>query len=186
MRNPASAATTPPPDADRPVPAADAPPPGTRLQSHYSRCFGCGPAHPTGLHLVGVVGDGVSVTTELAVGEEHQGAPGLAHGGVVAAAFDEALGMLLHVLRRPAVTGRLETDFIAPVPVGRVLHVAARCTGVAGRKVYAVAHGRLDAPTGPLAAQAAGLFVTVPRAHFATHGRADAWPAEESMQRYNP
>jgi hypothetical protein len=36
--------------------------------------------------------------------------PGLAHGGVPAAMVDEALDMVVRLLRMPPVTGRLEID----------------------------------------------------------------------------
>ena len=57
------------------------------------------------------------------VTEHHQGAPGLAHGGVVAAAMDEAMGFLLWLLKTLAVTARIEVDFRRPVPVGSTLEL---------------------------------------------------------------
>ena len=149
-----------------PEPAPGAPPPGTPLGSHYRHCFGCGPDHPTGLHLQMRAGDGVTVTAELTVTDDHQGAPSLAHGGLLAAALDEALGGLMHRLRRPAVTARLVTEFLAPVPVGSRLVITARCTGVEGRKVYGEAEGRLDGPDGPVVVRAESLFVIVGVEHF--------------------
>ena len=130
------------------------------------------------------VGEGLALSAHFTVTAAHQGAPGLAHGGLLAAAFDEALGMLLWLVRRPAVTVRLETDFRRPVPVGSTLHLSARCTGVAGRKVFTEAEGRLDGPDGPVAVAAAGLFVVVPLSHFSDHAP-DGTPAL-SGQRYNP
>ena len=149
----------------------DAPAPGTKLGSHYVHCFGCGPETPGGLRMSCTVGEGLTLTGEFLVAESHQGAPGLAHGGLLAAAFDEALGMLGSMLRMPAVTGRLETDFRRPVPVGSTLHISARCDGVAGRKIYNSAVGRLDSPDGPVAVSARALFVKVGMEHFMTHGR---------------
>ncbi|NUU24023.1 MAG: PaaI family thioesterase, partial [Streptomycetaceae bacterium] len=147
------------------------PPPGTELGEHYEGCFGCGEQSPNGLRLRTRVGDGVAVHTEFVVGEGHQGAPGLAHGGLLTCAFDEALGMLGYLLHQPAVTARLETDFRCPVPVGSTLHIHAWCTGVEGRKIFARATGRLDAADGPVAVEAAALFVAVGFEHFVTHGR---------------
>ncbi len=163
--------TVPPPDAVVPERHPDAPAPGSVLPSHYDRCFGCGPAHPTGLNLTMVAGEGISVRAEFTVTPDHQGAPGLAHGGLLAAAFDEAMGAVAWLLRSPAVTGRLETDFVCPVPVGSRLLILARCEGVAGRKVYVAATGRLGAEDGPVAVRAHGLFVTVGLEHFRAHGR---------------
>lgn len=154
-----------------PQPHPDAPAPGTELPPHHRQCFGCGDLHPHGLHLRMTVGEGVSVHGVLEVTEAQQGAPGLAHGGLVAAAFDDVLGAVSWVLRAPAVTGRLETDYVRPVPVGSRLFITARATGVHGRKVYTEGEARLDAPDGPVAARAAGLFVRVPPSHFLEHGR---------------
>jgi acyl-coenzyme A thioesterase PaaI-like protein len=165
--------TVPPADAAPPARHPDAPAPGTVLDPHYARCFGCGERHPTGLHLRVTVGDGVTVTGEFVVTEDHQGAPGLAHGGLLTAAFDEALGSLMWLLRTPTVTARLETDFLRPVPVGSTLHIVAVASAVKGRKVFAEAVGRLGGPDGEIAVRARALFVQVELAHFTAHGRAE-------------
>ncbi len=172
-RPPTRLPTQPPEDAVAAQRSPEAPAPGEELQSHYRFCFGCGVDHETGLHLRVYAAEGVSIRAEFTVSEHHQGAPGLAHGGLLAAAFDESLGALNWLLRHPAVTGRLETDFRRPVPVGSTLFIAAEVVGVAGRKVYTRAVGRLDAEDGPVAVTAAALFVQVPLQHFVAHGRAD-------------
>jgi len=162
---------TPPPDASAPVRHPDAPAPGEVLGAHYDQCFGCGEAQPHGLHVQARAGDGVSVTAEFTVQPAHQGAPGLAHGGVLATALDETLGSLAWLLQTIAVTGRLETDFVRPVPVGSTLFLDARVTAVAGRKIYATATGRIGAPDGPVAVRADALFVEVKLEHFTNNGR---------------
>jgi acyl-coenzyme A thioesterase PaaI-like protein len=118
-------------------------------------------------------GAGVDVTAEFSVLPAHQGAPGLAHGGLLATALDETLGALGWLLRKIAVTGRLETDYLRPVPVGTLLHLSGRCVGVHGRKIYAVGEGRLGAPEGPVAIRAQALFVEVRMEHFTEYGRAE-------------
>ncbi|RJL34249.1 PaaI family thioesterase [Bailinhaonella thermotolerans] len=165
-----STVTTPPPGAVPPETHPDAPGPGQPLGPHYSRCFGCGPDHPTGLHFEASSPDGLTVTAQFTVGENHQGAPGLAHGGVLAAAMDEALGSSIWLLRKPYVTGRLETDFLRPVPVGTRLFVKAWCTGISGRKAYLEGEARMGAPDGPVAVRAAALFIEVTIDHFVEHG----------------
>ena len=86
----------------------------------------------------------MNLTGQFVVTDQHQGAPGLAHGGLLALAFDEALGKLMWLLRAPAVTARLETDFMKPVPIGSTLFITAEIVGQEGRKVYSKAEGRLD------------------------------------------
>jgi acyl-coenzyme A thioesterase PaaI-like protein len=164
----------PPVEVEHPARHPDAPAPGSKLGPHYAYCFGCGDEMEHGLHLQTETGAGQTVLAQFTVTEAHQGAPGLAHGGLLACAFDEALGSTVgQLLRRPAVTGKLETDFLKPVPVGSTLHIVGTLDGVAGRKVYASAAGRLNAPDGPLALRARALFVIVEFSHFVEHGRAE-------------
>jgi acyl-coenzyme A thioesterase PaaI-like protein len=113
----------------------------------------------------------VGVTAEFTVREAHQGAPGLAHGGVLATALDETLGSLNWLLRVIAVTGRLETDFLRPVPLGTVLFLEAEVTAVSGRKIYSRATGRIGGPEGPVAVRAEALFIEVKVDHFIDNGR---------------
>ncbi|MET8682412.1 PaaI family thioesterase [Streptomyces sp. NPDC004647] len=164
----------PPADAEPPVRHPDAPAPGELLGAHYDQCFGCGAAQPHGLHLEARAGEGVSITAEFTVRTAHQGAPGLAHGGVLATALDETLGSLNWLLRVIAVTGRLETDFVRPVPVDTVLFLDAQVTAVRGRKIYSSAVGRIGGPDGPVAVRANALFIEVKVDHFIENGR----PAE--------
>ncbi|OPF75378.1 thioesterase [Streptomyces antioxidans] len=163
---------TPPEDSKAPVRHPDAPAPGETLGAHYDQCFGCG-HQPGGLGLTTRAGEGVSVTAEFTVRTGHQGAPGLAHGGVLAAALDETLGSLNWLQRVIAVTGRLETDFVRPVPVGAELHLEARVDAVHGRKIYCSATGRIDAPDGPVAVRAQALFIEVRVDHFIENGRTE-------------
>jgi acyl-coenzyme A thioesterase PaaI-like protein len=161
----------PPQDAVAPVRHPEAPAPGTLIDPHYEHCFGCGPQQPYGLHLAATAGDGVEVLAEFTVGAAHQGGPGLAHGGILVSAMDEALGTLNWLLHTASVTARLETDFVRPVPVDATLWIHARVDAVAGRKIFCSGEGRLDGPEGPLAIAARALFLQVDLEHFTTHGR---------------
>ena len=167
------ASTTPPEGSIIPPRHPEAPATGSRIPSHFAHCFGCGEKHPTGLHLVAHVGNEMNITAEFVVSENHQGAPGLAHGGLLSLAFDEALGKLMWLLRAPAVTARLETDFLKPVPMGSKLFISAEITGQVSRKVYCSAVGRLNSPDGEIAVRAAALFVIVPMSHFLQNAPAE-------------
>ena len=165
--------TTPPEGSSLPERHPLAPAVGTQIPSHFGHCFGCGQLHPTGLHLIAQAGSALDLTAEFTVTENHQGAPGLAHGGLLSLAFDEALGKLMWLIRSPAVTGRLETDFMKPVPIGTTLHINASITGQVNRKVYTEAVGRLNGPDGEIAVRAAALFVIVPMSHFMLNAPAE-------------
>ena len=114
-----------------------------------------------------VVGDGLSVIGTFQVSSDHQGATGIIHGGILAAAFDEVLGALSWLLLKPAVTGRLEVDFRVPVPVGATVTISAAVDSIERRKVRATGVGRMA--DGTVVAEAAGLFIQVPLEHFEMH-----------------
>jgi acyl-coenzyme A thioesterase PaaI-like protein len=156
--------TTPAAGAGLPVRHPDAPAPGSRRPPHHDVCIGCGDAHPSGLRLGVLIGDGLSVRAELTITELHQGGPGRAHGGVLAAALDEVLGAAAELVDTSLVTGRLECDYLKPVSLGETLHLGAECIAVDGRKIYARGEGRLGSPDGPVAVRAAALFMRVPAA----------------------
>ncbi len=135
------------------------------LPSHYDHCFGCGREHPTGLHLR-MEGGGREVRGSFVVGEHHQGAPMLAHGGVIAAAVDEGMGYLLWLLRHPAVTGHLEIDFLRPVPVGTTLVLHGRLEKIEGRKIFTRMTAAID---GEPAVEARAIYIKVGLDHFQPH-----------------
>lgn len=164
--------TIPPANAVMPDRAPGAPQPGDRVPSHFRWCMGCGADHPGGLHLEVTAGEGMSMSCVLDVTTYHQGAPGLAHGGIISTAMDEAMGVCNRLLGRPAVTVHLEVDFRKPVPVGATLLISSRIAGVVGRKVYTEATARIGDAGGLVAVHAAALFLQVPLQHFIDNGNA--------------
>ena len=129
---------------------------------HQPGCLGCGTDNPASLGLR-MRPEGEGVVGEVTFGEQHMGAPGFAHGGAVATALDDAIGMLLMRLRRAAVTRRLEVDYERPCFVGRRYDVTAECERTDGRKLWLVAALLED---GERVAHGRGLFIEVDAAHF--------------------
>jgi acyl-coenzyme A thioesterase PaaI-like protein len=123
--------------------------------------------------MILVAGEGLSVDGRFCVTDHHQGAPGLAHGGLVATAMDEVLGALGWLLRTPMVTGRLQVEYLKPVPVGTELWLHAQVDGVSERRIYCQAQAHAGGADGPILARAFAVFVAVPIEHFRQHGRAD-------------
>lgn len=178
----------PPADATAPQRHPEAPAPGEPIPLHYSYCIGCGDQAPNGLRMVTTAGEGLTLTSRFTVTEGHQGAPGLAHGGLLSLAFDEAMGSLNYLIRQPAVTARLETEFLKPVPVGSVLEIEARIDAQAGRKLYLSAEGFIEGQTEP-ALKARALFVSVPIEHFIKNAPAELLErlkADPSIRRARP
>jgi uncharacterized protein (TIGR00369 family) len=125
---------------------------------HHDLCFGCGQANLFGLQLeLERSGDGVE--GRFFVKQDHQGPPGYAHGGVIAAALDEAMALLVFERGTFAVTGRLEIDLVAPVPVGTFVRVSAQLEGEGGRTLALSAEAAGE--DGRRLAAARGTFVRV-------------------------
>lgn len=89
--------------------------------------------------------------------------PRFAQGGAVATALDDAFGVMLMRLRRPAVTAGLEVDYRRPAFIDRHYAVRADCGRSEGRKLWLEAC-LLDGDT--VIAAAHGLFVEVDESHF--------------------
>src|SRR5262245_20478138 len=104
-------------------------------------CFGCSPSNPIGLRLrFRRCGDTVIVRHTIA--DRFHGAPGIAHGGIVATLLDEAsCGAVFFVQNRFVVTGELTVRYERPCPVGKPLDVTARATGDHPR--YAIVEAEL-------------------------------------------
>jgi acyl-coenzyme A thioesterase PaaI-like protein len=125
---------------------------------HHDLCFGCGQANLFGLQLeLERSGDGVE--GRFFVKQDHQGPPGYAHGGVIAAALDEAMALLVFERGTFAVTGRLEIDLVAPAPVGAFVEVSARLESERERALELSAEAAGE--DGRRLAAARGTFVRV-------------------------
>ena len=91
-------------------------------------------------------------------GEQYEGPPGKVHGGYVAAAFDDVLGMAQSMGGRPGMTGRLTIRYRAPHPLHTRIRYEGRLVSVDGRKTL-VAGASYDGDQ--LLAEAEGLFISV-------------------------
>jgi acyl-coenzyme A thioesterase PaaI-like protein len=88
----------------------------------------------------------------------YEGPPGHVHGGIVAAAFDEVLGMVQSMSGKMGMTGTLTVRYRRPTPLHRDLTFRARVERVEGRKIFT--SGTLhDGET--LCAEAEGVFISV-------------------------
>ena len=137
-----------------------------RVSAHHPHCVGCGEEN-AGSHGLRFEIDRERAYATCRLDERHQGAPGFAHGGAVATVLDDTLGTLLVVLRRPAVTAKLEVNYRSPAFLGRDFAIEAWIERVDGRKLYLRAEMRED---GKLIADATALFLEVDIEHFAQGG----------------
>lgn len=135
-------------------------------------CYGCGPVHPSGLHLKSHWHeDGIHVVARHTPGAEFTGWPDLVYGGLIAMLVDchsNWAAMAYHYRaeqRDPSsappihcVTGHLGLDFLKPTPMGRELTLMARVEGDVGRKTRVLCEVICD---GVVTARGDSIFVRV-------------------------
>jgi len=123
-------------------------------------CFVCGQANPNGLGLKFVLGeDGNSCVCEFKLGDAATGPPGYAHGGIIAAILDEAMGKANRFKKKVALTRRMKVEYLRPVPLGELLVVEGRVRRTFGRALYNYAE--LRSAKGTLLACSRGKFLTI-------------------------
>jgi acyl-coenzyme A thioesterase PaaI-like protein len=140
---------------------------------HDPACWGCGD-NPTGLHLPQPAAEGLTeYEAFFHFDKRHQGGPGIAHGGLVSAVLDEAVGLLATWYAFPTVTARIFVRYRRPVPINTELQVRARVTDARGRRVHTDAE---ITDGGLVLADARAALLHVPLEHFlrTPEGRAAA------------
>jgi len=103
------------------------------------------------------VEDGV-VVGRVTFGSAYEGPPGCVHGGYVAAAFDELLGLAQSLSGAPGMTGSLSVRYESPTPLHTPLVLTGRLVGVERRKIFT--EGEIHAGD-TLTARAEGIFISL-------------------------
>jgi len=118
------------------------------------------------LHLA-VDGDRVRGWAEYAA--QYEGPPGCLHGGFIAAAFDDLLGVAQMLSGSAGFTGTLTVAMRRPTPLARRIDYEAGVRGTEGRKILVWGTASCN---GEVLAEAEGTFIT-PSAERAEAIRAD-------------
>lgn len=108
--------------------------------------------------------EGALVIGRVNFGSAYEGPPGCVHGGHVAAAFDEVLGMAQSLTGRPGMTGTLTVRYRNPTPLRVDLRYEGRVDRVEGRKIFTVGRSFHD---DVVTAEADAVFITVDFARIA-------------------
>ncbi len=125
-------------------------------QPNSRDCFVCGVANPIGLKIAFYSESETKVIAHFTPRDEHQGFPGVLHGGIISALLDETIGRLLTPKDRWAMTAELNVRFLAPVPIGRPLTVEGELTRLRSRTLEG--HGRVLLDDGAVAATAEAKY----------------------------
>jgi acyl-coenzyme A thioesterase PaaI-like protein len=122
-------------------------------------CFGCGDLNPAGLKLEFRF-EGNKAVADFLPQKQHQGYPGLMHGGVTSAALDEAMGWAMYGLGVWAVTGKMEVKFRQPLALRQKATVSGEVMRNRGR--WLEVRGEIRNEEGKLMAESYGLFMRLP------------------------
>ena len=107
--------------------------------------------------------DAGGVAAAMVVTEHQQGPQGYAHGGVLAALLDEAMGAACWLFGGQSVSAHLDFDYKRPVPLGAAIRVSGQVERREGRKLFAVGSILLTEEDGALAVSSRGIFVDAPQ-----------------------
>lgn len=109
--------------------------------------------------------DGAKVVVgKVRYGAAYEGPPGCVHGGYIAAAFDEVLGMTQSITGKPGMTGTLTVRYRRPTPLFTDLVFEGRVDRVEGRKIFVTGQSFAG---GELTCEAEAVFITVDFAKIA-------------------
>lgn len=163
------------------VPIADRAAAASMPQYHLPTCFGCGPDNPDRLGVVPRL-EGDKIVAELSFPPRFEGGPGVVHGGATAAFFDDLIGFVAMAHMLPAVTARLEINYLRPMPIGVTIRGEAWLASRRGRKLFTEAIG--TGPGGQTYVEVQGLFLGVGIEHFAKALEGAAMPMFEQGEYY--
>jgi acyl-coenzyme A thioesterase PaaI-like protein len=133
------------------------PPVDGASMDHFPDCIVSGQANPMGIAMR-VERDREEAVARVTFGAAFEGAPDRAHGGMVAAVFDDTMGFVLAMERTPAYTGQLSVTYRAPTPIDEEIEFRARLSERDGRKLLIRGRAVLGDTT---IADAEGLFIAV-------------------------
>ncbi len=158
----------PPAGGPRPRSGPARPPRAPGPPNAANRCFVCGPDNPIGLHLTFRLEDGACVS-EFTPGENHQGYPGVIHGGMIYAALDDVMANWLYLRGARAYTARCEIRYRAPAREGEKLLLVGR-QKARKRKLVEMEGTATRASDGEVVATATATFLVIDEEEFAGVG----------------
>lgn len=125
-------------------------------------CFGCGKANPLGLGLE-FRWQGDLLWGEFIPKREHQGYPGMTHGGIIATLLDEVMANALFTKGIFVVTAEMTVRYIHKVPTGRKVYLFSRIVNH-HKRLYEV-EGWLEDETGKELARGKSKMLAIGKEH---------------------
>lgn len=133
-----------------------------KRQVNSRHCFVGGVENPIGLKVV-FEEEGKQVWAKFTPREEHQGFPGILHGGLAGTPLDEVMGrcLLAGGEERWMLSVKLEVRYRKPIPIGEPLTVMGEIAEDRGRLVET--RGEIRLSDGSLAAETKGIYIQTPQ-----------------------
>lgn len=146
------------------VNAPDGSPGSAASESHFTdRSPFYGAMNPLSMPMTLLQDDSVgefgSISGTATFTEPYEGPPGHVHGGYIAAAFDEVLGMTQSLTGRPGMTGTLTVKYRAPTPLHQEIVYHGWVDRVEGRKIFTKGTSHIG---DTLCAEAEAVFLSMP------------------------
>jgi acyl-coenzyme A thioesterase PaaI-like protein len=123
-----------------------------------------GLANPAGVDIEVEPGSG-DVVAHVLFRKGFEGPPGRAHGGMIAATFDDVTGFIIGRIGQPAFTGELTVRYVGPTPIETPLRMTARLDGQERRKLFI--SGELMTEDGTVTATCKAIYITIDPSVFA-------------------
>ncbi|MBN1680636.1 MAG: PaaI family thioesterase [Anaerolineae bacterium] len=136
-------------------------------------CFVCGVENPFGLKIRFFNDGRHQAVAYVTLGDEFQGYPGVAHGGILVTILDETMGRAIladgetsHEIadERFMFTAKMEVRYRQPVPLHQEFTVRGRID--TDRRRTAQASGEIVLADGTVAVEASATLVDIPAEHI--------------------
>jgi acyl-coenzyme A thioesterase PaaI-like protein len=128
-------------------------------QPNAQMCFVCGMENPIGLKMHFYQDEAGRVLARFVPQKEHEGYPGVVHGGIVTAILDEVLGRAAIAADHWSMTVKLNIRFRKPVPTLKPLTAIGEV--VSKKRNLLELRGAILLEDGQIATEASGTFIKV-------------------------
>lgn len=126
-----------------------------------NNCFACGPDNPIGLKIVFRLDPDEVCRAEFTPQKNHEGFPGMTHGGILFSALDDVMANWLFLQGLRGYTARCDIRYRKPLAIGTVVDLEGRCESRRSRRVQMTGTA-IERTDGSVIAQAEGTFVIAP------------------------
>lgn len=127
-----------------------------RVAHPSGHCFVCGENSLFGVNGIIRSREDNSAMCEFSFSVKHQGPPGTAHGGAIAAVLDDVMSFAMSKFF-PAYLAKIEIKYRKPIMINQPCKIIAELKEKKGRKIWV--NGKIMLPDETVAAESTGLYI---------------------------